>query len=320
MRCWLLVLLLAPAALVGAQASRVSLTLGPYAQPDGAITVFPDGLSVEPYFAIRALLAARTLGLDVQPTTDNWIRWQAAQLQRDGHFARYCRTAGSGWKACGAADADDAVLAVWLELLHATPGATDRRALTHSADSALRLLFDARRGVYQISPTLRVSLFMDNIEIASALDAIGMRQRAAALRHAIDRVFWDSAARAYRITTQDVPSAPRAFYPDFVAEGYASFFGLGSPAEKPHEQFTRWIKTYGSVWLDARDREYPWGLIAMAAERYGDRQSVECWLGQAISLRHGVRWNVLEEAILQGLLPIVAMGGAIPPCTRSVVP
>ena len=328
---WILVLLMAPAALAGAQASRVPLTLGPYEQPDGAISVFPAGLVVEPYFAIRALLAAAELGLDVQPAANAFIRWQAAQLRRDGQFGRYCRQAGAEWKKCGAADADDAVLAVWLELLHVVADTTAGRSLKVAANRALRSLFDSRTGVYRVSPTLRVFLFMDNVEIANAMDRIAERQRVAgdargaavsaaratALRRAIDRVFWDSTARRYRITTQVIPSVPRAFYPDVVAEGYTSFFGYGSPADPAGVQFARWMRENGSVWLGARDREYPWGLIAMAAERYGDRQSVECWLGQAISLRHGPRWNVLEEAVLQGLMPRVGRGGAVPPCTRG---
>jgi hypothetical protein len=330
----MLLVLAMSATMSGAQAPRASLALGPYVQPDGAITVFPDGRTVEPYFAIRALLAADALGLDVQPAATNWIRWQSERLRQDGKFARYCRQPGGAWSVCGAADADDAALAVWLQLLHAVPPAPSdvagRRAMMRSADSALRALLDVGSGVYRVSPTLPVSLFMDNIEIANAFDAIAARQRttgdargaavsrtrAAALRRAIDRVFWDSTARAYRITTQTIPAAPRVFYPDFVAEGYASFFGYGSPVEGAPVQFARWMTAYGSGWLGARDREYPWGLIAMAAERYGDRQSVECWLGQAISLRHGARWNVLEEAVLQGLLPVVGKGGAVPPCTR----
>lgn len=327
------------ASVANAQLPRAAdLVLGPYLQPDGAITVFPDGATVEPYFATRALLAAHALGLNIQPAADGWITWQASHLDATHPFARYCRMPGGGFAVCGAADADDAAIAVWLQLLYATSGpsglSTERRRYAADAGVALARLFDAPRGVYQVSPTLRVSLFMDNIEIASAFDAVasaqesaGMaraarawRARSVALRRAIDRVFWDAAARGYRVTTQKIPLAPRAFYPDVVVEGYASFFGFGSPAEDPAAQFKRWISQHGNVWLGARDTEYPWGLIAVAAQQYSDRESVECWLGQAISLRHGGHWNVLEESVFQGLMAKIGTGGAVPPCRRVAAP
>jgi hypothetical protein len=308
--------------------------LGPYQQPDGAITVFPDGATVEPYFAMRALLAAQALGLDAQPAAEAWIRWQLQQFNGPPVFARYCRAPGASWRVCGTADADDAALALWLELLYVTGGArgsSDTRAAAMGATRALAKLYDKRTGIYTISPTLPVSLLMDNIEIASAFDRIGQAQdaagqhgsarasraKAASLRRAIDRTFWDSSSGSYRITTQKRPPAQRAFYPDDVAEGYPAFFGYGSPAETAPVLFSRWMDRHGTTWLGARDREYPWGLIALAASRFGDRASAVCWLGQAISLRHGPRWNVLEEAILQGLMPAVSAAGAVPPCVRN---
>ncbi|MDB5767453.1 MAG: hypothetical protein JWQ61_2267, partial [Collimonas fungivorans] len=43
--------------------------------PDGAITVFPKGDYVEPYFALTALLAAHGLGLDVAPAASAFAHW-----------------------------------------------------------------------------------------------------------------------------------------------------------------------------------------------------------------------------------------------------
>ena len=330
----LLLLLTAAAAAQTPRSPPNNLVLGPYEQPDGAITVFPDGVTVEPYFAMRALLAGASLGLNVQPAADRFIQWQAVHVGHTPAFARYCRQPPGEWRVCGAADADDVALALWIDLLFTTAGRSalspERRHNVLAAAAALGGLFDSHNGVYLVSRTLRVSLFMDNVEIARAFDdvaqaqdarrqhraAAAWRARSARLRRAIDRVFWDAATRTYRITTQQRPAAPRAFYPDVVAEGYPSFFGYGSPSEAPATLFARWMARYGSGWLGARDHEFPWGLIAMAAGQYGDRATVGCWLGAAISLRHGPRWNVAEEAVLQGLMPSVGQGGAVPPCER----
>ena len=315
--------------------AQAPLALGTYQQPDGAITVFADGLSVEPYFATRALLAAHELGLDVQPAARRFIDWQEKQFGVSPRLAHYCREAGTNWRTCGAADADDAALALWIELLYVNAGHSGMSAgqarSADSAESALERLLDARSGVYHVSSVLPVSLYMDNVEIARAFEGIAaaadaagahaaalrFRRRSAARRRAIDRVFWDHTLGAYRITTQVRPAQPRAFYPEMVAEGYAAFFGYGSPATAPAALFARWMHQHRDVWLGGRDREYPWGLIALAAWRYGDRATVECWLGTAMSLRRGPRWNVLEEAVFQGLMPTVGQGDAVRACQPS---
>ena len=318
-----------------AREATVPLALGTYQQPDGAITVFADGLSVEPYFAMRALLGAHELGLDVQPAARRFVEWQARQFSISPRFAHYCREPGTGWRACGVADADDAALALWIELLYISAGRSGMSAeharIADSAELALERLLDAKSGVYRVSSVLPVSLYMDNVEIARAFDGIAaaadaagahaaalrFRHRSAVRRHAIDRVFWDRNLSAYRITTQVRPAEPRAFYPAMVSEGYASFFGYGSPTTASTALFARWMHQYRAVWLGGRDREYPWGLIALAAWRYGDRTTVECWLGTAMSLRRGPRWNVLEEAVFQGLMPTVGQGQAVPACRSS---
>jgi hypothetical protein len=333
---WFVVALLAavvgPRAAAQSNSTRSELLLGPYQQADGAITVFMDGQFVEPYFTVRALLAGAQLGLDFQPAARRWITWQMQHLDRTSGFAKYCRAPGAIWATCGAADADDAALALWIELLYRTAGRAglpaEWRRSADDASVALRGLYDARTGLYVVSRALPVSLFMDNIEIASAFDAVGRAQdaagghraavvshnRAAALRRAINRVFWDATTRTYRITTQQVPPTPPAFYPDHVAQIFPALFGYGSPSEKSNRLYSRWVAQYGSQWLAGTDHEYPWGLVAVAALQYGDRPTVNCWLGAALSRRYGVRWNVLEEAIFQGLMPSFATGGAVPPC------
>jgi hypothetical protein len=301
------------------------LALSAYEQPDGAITVFSDGRFVEPYFAMRALLTAGDLGLETEAAARRFIAWQLTRLEIDTTFRRSCRTPGSAWTACGSVDADDATLALWLELLYRTAGtrplpAAWRRSAARS-EAALSRLYDRQRGVYVVSPIVPVSLFMDNVEILAAFETVARRKpetrrRAARLRRAIQRVFWNADSSMYRVSTQ-ASATPPAFYPGVVAQLFPAVFGYGSPLEQPRALVARWMADHGREWLTTGDQEYSWGLLAAAAVRSGDRPSATCWLGAAMSRRHGARWNVLEEAVYQALSESLAIGGAPPPCTAS---
>lgn len=185
---------------------RPALTLESYARPDGAITVFADGAYVEPYFAMRALNTAADLGWDVDSLARRYIAWQLKQLGRGTSFKRYCRGDDASWSACGGADADDAALALWIELLYRTAGRMqmppDWRQSAEASRRALASLWDPVVGVYVVSSALRTGLFMDNIEVLSALetaarspqagaggDRPSLLRGAARLRAAITRVF-----------------------------------------------------------------------------------------------------------------------------------
>jgi hypothetical protein len=324
-------------ATTGNQTQVPVIQLAAYEQPDGAITVFPDGLFVEPYFAMRALLTAADLGLETDTAARRWIAWQLPRLDQDSVFKRYCRAPGGAWAACGSADADDSSLALWIELLYRTAGSRPlppewRRSVARS-EAALAALFDARTGVYVVSRALPVSLFMDNIEVLAELEAVAhahqaagrrsaavtARSRATRLRRAIDKVFWNKTTGTYLVTTQGRDATP-AFYPDVVAQVFPAIFGHGSPAEPPKQLVARWMASHGREWIADGEQEYPWGLLATAALRYGQRDSAICWYGAAMSLRHGVRWNVLEEAVFQALTPVLSIGGAPPPCAAAWLP
>src|SRR5882757_5271075 len=108
-------LLLAPSP---AHASPQNLVLDLYQTPDGAITVNEHGNFVDPYFANRALTLADESGVDVRAIAERWIPWLMAHQLSDGRFERYCKSGGSDWSPCKPSDADDAGLAVWLELLY----------------------------------------------------------------------------------------------------------------------------------------------------------------------------------------------------------
>lgn len=312
-------------------AQRPALAIGPYAQPDGAISVFPDGSYVEPYFAMRALTTAADLGMDTDALSRAYVGWQLGRLAVDGTFKRSCKVAGGGWKSCASADADDAALGLWIELLYRTAGRSALpREWARSAVWASRMLDSLRdpaTGVHRISRTLDAALFMDNIEIAASLAAAAstpsaiadgtapqFRRRSRSLRAAVDGVFWDPGARRYRASTQAGATSGTAFYPDMVAQVYPAIFGFPSPVATPKSIAVNWLRDHGHDWVTQSEREYPWGLVAVAASRTGQRDAVVCWLGRAMSLRHGVRWNVLEETMFQALGQDFLLGGAPPPC------
>lgn len=304
-------------ALVPVQAPAQVLELGDYQQADGAITVSYRGDTVDPYFAIRALLTARQAGLDTGAGARAYIAWLLPRQGADGSFARYCRQLGQPWRACRPADADDALLAMWIELLHVTaPQAGLPRAWARSAMLAerhLARLRDPALGVYLIAADNPVALFMDNLEIHAALTVIGQRQqqrgeRAAAratlagagqLRSAILRVFQPLGRGPLRVSTQE-PQAAR-FYPEHVAQLYPVLYQF--PADLSARQaFRLWMDQHGSVWLGQQADTYPWGLVAMAARLAGDAATAHCWKSKAAHLRFGARWNVLEEAVFQSII------------------
>jgi hypothetical protein len=317
----------------GAQAREPFAPLQ-YLQPDGALTVFRDGLFVEPYFAARALLSARDAGLDVSDAGRRYIAWHLERVAGDASPARYCREAATAWRRCGAADADDAALALWSQLLETSAGPDGMPASWRRASAAalarLERLRDPSRGVYRVSPTLDAALVMDNVEIAAALDAIAgararrgergmaqaMRARAIALHHAIDRTFWDDTTRRWRVSTQARP-ASSALYPDQVAQLYPVLFGHASPADgdAAAARYAAWHRANAAAWLATGSADYPWGLIALGALRMRDTATAACWLAAALPLRQSPQWNLLEEAAAQAVGAVVAPArGAPPPC------
>jgi hypothetical protein len=297
-------------------------TAGDYQGNDGAITVQARGDRVDPYFATRALLTARSLGLDVSEAADAWIQWLLPHQQRDGGFARYCRTGSGSWRTCARADADDAMAALWLELLYVEARTNELpsqwRRSADLSESHLDALFDSRRHVYRVFGEREFALLMDNVEIFGALTAIAERQRAFGradlarqtttraqrLARAIDIEFWDPQRREYRVSTE--PGKERGFYPKIVAQIYPSLFGMSTPLGDPRAGYAAWMRTHRDLWLSLRADEYPWGLVAVAAYRMNDIKAASCWLARAASLRHGERWNVLEEAVYQGLSSAIA--------------
>lgn len=293
----------------------LALDLSAFQRPDGAITVHRYGEHVDPYFAMKALWAARQLGDPAPKETQAWINWLLPRQNKDGGFARYCQRE-ERWQICADADADDSTLALWIELLHE---AAPRNMPPRWADSARRaelalaLLKDKKSGVYRVSLKIDDALLMDNAEIYAALRRVGELRRAAgdraggrrylaqaqSLRLAMATVFRPSGSDLLRWSSGD--ASGEKFYPHRVAHLYPWLHGMETAGFGEMLNWPLWLQRYGDAWLARADDVYPWGLPALLAYRAGSYPVVERWLDNAVVLRDGGHWNVLEEALLQGL-------------------
>jgi hypothetical protein len=315
MRLWLLPLLLLALSAASAAQAPARFDPGPYQAADGAITLSPNGNEVEPYFATKALVVANDAGLDARDAAMKWIAWMLRRQQPDGRIDRWCRNSkpGSDWKRCGDADADDAMLALWSQLLYRY--GTDQGLpleWKQSSDKALAYLetLRNRHGTYYISHRKHTALFMDNVEIYSAFKEIGkqssrwdlneaasMHAQSQQLGDAIAHVFWDEGAGRYRPSTQKTRPG---FYPDAVAQTYSWLEGMPTPQD-PHENWNAWKQQYGRGWLLETYDPHPWGLVALTAVKLDDLATAGCWLAQSAPHRNGAGWNVLEEATFQAV-------------------
>ena len=319
--------LIALIALLGCRAQASGATAfspATFQSPDGAITLTQGGNYVELYFATKALMVAQDGGLDIHDAAYAWIDWALPRQRPDGLFRRFCRAAASpnanintdfAWRDCAPADADDSMLALWMQLLYRMAPSTGMPAeWQHSVTLAakqLAKLRNGRLGVYHISRLNHVALFMDNIEVYAALKDVARGQlrlhdpaaadtdaRAGQLEAAIERIFWDRRTGRFRPSMQK--SRP-AFYPDIVAQVYPWLADMSGPGQDPRRAWPQWRHTFGAAWIDRRYDTNPWGLVALAAEKLGDTNSAACWTSQSDSLRGGSSWNVLEEAVWQSL-------------------
>jgi len=290
-----------------AAASPAPLDLRGYAQSDGAITVLREGTSVDPYFALQALLLARQLGLEHQADAVRWADWLVARQKPDGTFDRFCR-AGPVWVGCRSADADDALLALWLEFLDGQPAELARRPAwqgsRQAAEAALARLVDPARGIYLVSAVWQHGLLMDNLEAWAATAARAALERpdqppfAARIR----QVFWDAAAGRFLVSTQPQQARlPRAFYPDAVAQVYPLVVGYADVPGGPHAWYRDWMARHRREWLAQVRTDFAWGVVAVVAWQQGDRGAAACWLGSTRGYRHSAHWTVTDEVVAQAL-------------------
>ena len=292
-----------------------AIELDGYQDRQGAITVHYQGEFVDPYFAIKSLLVAHEAGLDIQQAGYAWIRWLIPRQRANGLFDRFCLVDSVEWRACENADSDDALLAMWIELLYVMAPSDGVphvwQTSMEKAKSQFERLHDKRTGIYRISVSNQAGLFMDNVEIYAALRAISREQKrlgahasarvtykqAVALRHRITQVFRPDANAPFLVSTQVLQD--ERFYPHEVAQVYPWLHHMPTNSMNVRADFNAWLQHYGEGWLSFEKDVYPWGLVALTALTLGDFQTARCWLNRAAVLRNGDRWNVLEETVFQ---------------------
>ncbi|WP_211463228.1 hypothetical protein [Collimonas silvisoli] len=286
-----------------------------FIQPDGAITVFPKGDYVEPYFALKALLAAHRLGVDVTVAASAFAHWLLPFQQENGPFPRICRSGAADWVACGPADADDSLDALWcLTATDVLPGdrvlaASCARSLQH-----LATLWNPAQQTFRALSGGSAAYFADNVEVIGALTQL-RRDRSAAARFSVQLAALPSAAGmlkglrfaygydpdgALEPERASLPPAPIGFYPNAVAPVYLWLYNLRTGASgKRYWQV--WMAHYGQKWLAGESDHFPWGLIAWAAYQAGDAATARTWLGNSNAWRAAGRWNIVEEGVRVGL-------------------
>ena len=292
-------------ALASGPTPRQRLDLTGFMQADGAITTLSGGDIVEPYFAVQALLLAEEHGLDADAETRRWLAWLAPRQRSDGTFARFCR-AGSAWVSCKHADADDALLAMWMKLLRANGDGIPRELLKKNlqrSETALERLHDRSRGVYLVSSAFPHGLFMDNLEVWwfwTSQRSLASQVKARRLQRAIRDVFWHPGSRRFLVSTQleQAAMAP-AFYPEAVAQIYPLLFAYPRVPAPPRAYYRKWMKAHRATWLSQGPRDFAWGVIALIALRQNDLESARCWLRDTAHLRHSSHWTVSDEVARQ---------------------
>jgi hypothetical protein len=305
---------------------------GPFQTGEGAIELNPGDNYVEPYFATKALIVGQDAGLDIHQPAFAWIAWALPRQRRDGLFRRYCRKSDE-WRDCAPADADDSMLALWIELLYRmAPAEGMPPEWQHSialATTQLEKLRNSRLGVYHVSKRNHVALLMDNVEVYAALKDVARAQtrlhdpaagvtaaRAGKLQSDIDRIFWDHRHHRFRASMQ---KRRPAFYPDEVAQVYPWLAGMEGNGQDPRQAWEQWKARYGAGWIERRYDSHPWGLVALAAVQLGDANSAACWTSQSAPLRGSSAWNVLEEAVWQGLHARFSQRQLLDPQACSVI-
>jgi hypothetical protein len=286
--------------------AKPALELDGYLSDGGAITILHKGDTTDPYFAMQALLLAHDNGLDTSVPAERFANWLVTRQKPDGTFDRFCQGADKAWAACKTADADDALLAIWMRLLLTMPqqlGNNPVWAKSYEVSrKALDHLFQPSRGIYMVSPVYLHGLFMDNLEVWSLQAHVKPAnvQASDKLARAIYDTFWQPVNRHFLVSTQlEQRSQAPLFYPDHVAQIFPLLFDFPRLPQNPKVYYQSWMKQHRAEWLRQSDKDYPWGLLAVLAVRQGDAPSARCWLRESLAMRHSSRWSVTDEAAYQ---------------------
>jgi hypothetical protein len=283
------------------------LDLTGYADASGAISVQHQGDTVDPYFALQALLLAHSHGLDVSEVAMAWGRWLLPRQKPDATFDRFCRQ-GPVWAACKTADADDSLLGLWMAFIDTLPLAVSQHPdwvkSRSAAQAALARLVDPSRGIYLVSPVYQHGLFMDNLELWShdfTHPAVQSRSRPS-YTQSIRSVFWDRERQRYLVSTQPGQrETVHAFYPDAVAQIFPLLVRFSPVPGGAGPYYRRWMAEHRKEWLSQVHDDFAWGLIAIVALEQNDMASARCWLRITLPYRHSSHWTVTDEVVAQVL-------------------
>jgi hypothetical protein len=291
-------------AAIGAGAT--ALDLKGFAEQSGAITILETGNVIDPYFTLQALLLAHENGMDVSAYAEKWGDWLIIRQRPDGSFDRFCR-AGPVWLGCRAADADDALLAIWLKFIDAMPTRLrDKPSWRKSRDAAaatLARLHDPTRGIYLVSPVFQHGLFMDNLEIwsfKSSRPGLAQSLEARDFARAIRATFWDAKSQRFLVSTQpEQRNMPAAFYPDQVAQIFPLLFDFTLPPDAGRNYYRNWMRSHRGAWLRQVRADYAWGLLALLAWKQHDIESAQCWMRETLPYQQTGHWTVTDEVVTQ---------------------
>lgn len=286
-----------------------ALDLHGYADAQGAISVQYKGDTVDPYFALQALLLAHDSGLDISGYAMPWANWLLQRQKPDASFDRFCRN-GPVWAPCKTADADDSQLALWLRLLDTPVVKRSGKKAFHGSQeashTALARLLDPVRGVYLVSPVYQHGLLMDNLEVLSwqNSNAPARAGKPQPSRHELNRnilrTFWDAGQQGYLVSTQpEQKTATPAFYPDHVAQVLPLLFDFKVPGIDPTTHYRNWMREHRASWLKQSHHDFAWGLIAVIALKANDHHTAACWLRETAAAQRTSHWIVTDEVVRQ---------------------
>lgn len=294
-------------AAIGApsRAQAAVLDLEGYSDASGAISVQHKGDTVDPYFALQALLLAHSHGLDISKPAKAWGAWLVQRQKPDATFDRFCRN-GPVWAACKTADADDSQLGLWMAFMDTMPALQrSQPAWVRSrtaTSAALSKLVDPGKGIYLVSPVYQHGLLMDNLEL---WEYAFTHRAAQSARHpsftkTLASVFWDEQRKRFLVSTQPGQrDTAHAFYPDAVAQIFPLLvrFPLIPGGAKAH--YRSWMEEHRNEWLAQVKNDFAWGLVAIVALQQNDIPSARCWLQSALPHRHSAHWTVTDEVAAQ---------------------
>lgn len=286
-------------------ASAPKLSLAGYAADSGVISILYKGETVDPYFTLQALLLAHENGLDISPYAEKWADWMLQRQKPDATFDRFCLV-GPVWAPCKTADADDALLALWMKFLDTMPAkmkANPSWRKSYQASAATLLRLRDGRGIYLVSPVYQHGLFMDNLEVWSYKPTrqVGRHeQNVGKFAEAIHAVFWDRQDQRFLVSTQpEQKHVTPSFYPDHVAQIFPLTVDFPLLPIDKSVYYKRWMRQHRALWLRQVETDFAWGLIAIIAMQQRDFESGQCWLRATAKYRHTPHWTVTDEVALQ---------------------